>query len=68
MAQKLIVPMAQDLVIGDGYILRLSALDQATGADVPGPVISKLNVAGIDIETGQPIDVPPPLLTYDPSN
>ena len=60
MAQKLTGPMAEGLVIGDGYIVRFAAVDPTTGANVAGVVVSAVDVDAEDQgsgneDTGTPI-------------
>lgn len=62
MAQKIKVPIAEALVVGDSYVIRLRAIDPTTGNDVSGVKVSKLNVTGIDEKTGLPVDVGNPIL------
>ena len=44
MAQKLTANMPSDLVIGDGYRLRFTAVDPTDGSVVSGVVVSAVNV------------------------
>lgn len=65
MSKAVDLAMPQDLDLGQGYSLRVTALDPTTGALVAGVkvgqvVITATNVAGGDIQSGPFLLVPGP--------
>lgn len=61
MAQKLTANMPSDLVIGDGYRLRFTAVDPTDGSVVSGVVVSAVNVDTED-EGGGSTTIAAPIL------
>ena len=46
MAAKLTAPLAEALILADGYIIRFAAVDPTTGADVSGVKVTNVNIDG----------------------
>lgn len=70
MGQKIDAALPEPIVIGENWIIVIAAVDPATGADVPGVVVSDVSVVGAEMQSSdRPSDPPePPLLAHDPSN
>lgn len=49
MPQPITVPMAQEIIVEGNYILRFTALAQATGATVAGVNVSTIGILGTDL-------------------
>ena len=68
MAQKLIAPLAPNLELQPGYIVKLIAVDPTTGAAVTGVVVSnvsmQVDVQPTDEDSETPTVVVPPLFAY----
>ena len=68
MAQRLIAPLAPGIVLQPGYIVKLVALNPATGAAVNGVVVSNVSMQvdvfedGEDSQTQDQLTAP--LFTY----
>ena len=61
MSQKLQAGMPDQIVVGDGFIIRFRAVDPTTGADVSGVVVSNVNIDGDDAGSGN-VKVANPIL------
>ena len=68
MAQPLTVSFPPDLLITDGWLVTIAAVDPTTGADVAGVTITEAlmqveNIAGTDLSSGAFKMLNPVLLT-----
>ena len=65
MAQPLIADMPRDITLSGAYLLRVTALDAATGATVSGVTVSNVVITAIDVNSGEIVtldNTPNPLL------
>jgi len=62
MAQPLIADMPREIVMTGDYIIRVTALDAATGATVSGVNISNVVITALDVTSGGVVQI-----TNDPS-
>lgn len=68
MAAKLTAPLAENLVLADGYTIRFAAVDPTTGADVSGVTITNVNIDGDTLGTStDAISTGPYLLVGGPN-
>lgn len=56
MAKPLTAPIAENLVIGDGFIVRFAAVDPTTGATVTGVKVTNVNIDGDTLGSSGPPD------------
>ena len=68
MAEKLVGPLAPELQIGDGYVLRFAAVDPTDGSAVSGVTVSAVNVAAEDLSDGAGVEIGPYMLVPGPEN
>ena len=52
MAQPLIADLPRDLDLTSNFIIRITALNQATGATVSGVTVSDVVITAIDVQGG----------------
>ena len=52
-AQPLIADMPRDISMTGGYIIRVTALDAATGATIAGVNVSGVVITALNVGTGQ---------------
>ena len=62
MARQDVAGLTPQIVATGGWIIRITAVDPATGADIPGVVISNVSIAVRDIGGVQVQGAPVPLL------
>lgn len=53
MAQPLIADLPRDILLTGDYIIRVTALNAATGATVSGVNVSNVAITVLDVATGQ---------------
>lgn len=52
MPQPLIADLPLNVTLADGYSIRVTALDAATGATVSGVTVSGVVITALDVNTG----------------
>lgn len=67
MARRVIAPLAPELELSGGYVVRLVALDPTTGAAISGVAVSGVTMQVVKESAPEPprtFSVIPPLLTW----
>jgi hypothetical protein len=67
MARRAIAPLAPDVTLQPGYVVRVTALNPTTGALVAGVVVSDVRMQAYAQESAppsKPVRLIPPVLTY----
>ena len=53
MAQHLIADLPKDIVLSSDFIVRITAVDSATGSLVSGVNVSNVVISALDVSSGQ---------------